>query len=264
MFVYLSKILPQFVYPFGLTFILLVLALIFHRRPRWQNGLIIAVLVIIFITGNTWVANGLMRSLEWQYLPLQNIPQAEVIVVLGGGTDAPQFPRSTVELNGAADRIFYAANLYHQDKAEHILLSGGSITWLDSRISTSAEEMASVISLLGVPDDAIWLQTESRNTHEDALYSDQILKTKGVKRIILITSAAHMPRSVALFKHLGLEVIPAPTDYAITQAGWDNLTQPNIAVQFLNLFPNINNMGVTTSVVKEYLGMLVYRLQGWM
>ena len=262
MFVILSKVLPQLVYPFGLIFLLLIFSLLLRRR--WQNRLIIAAIAIIVVTGNTWVAYGLMRSLEWQYLPPEVVPNAGAIVVLGGGTEAPQYPRTTVELNGASDRIFYAAQLYHQGKADHILLSGGSITWLDSRTTTSADDMASVIAQLGVPEEALWLQRESRNTYEDAFYSSQILKEKGVEHILLVTSAAHMPRSVALFEHQGMEVTPAPTDYAITQAAWEDLTQPNLAVQFLNLFPNISNMGLTTSVLKEYIGMIVYRLRGWM
>ena len=264
MFVVLSKVLPQLVYPFGLIFFLLVFSLLLRRRRRWQSGMIIAALAIILVTGNTWVAYGLMRSLEWQYLPPADIPDADAIVVLGGGTEAPHYPRTMVELNGASDRIFYAAQLYHEGRADHILLSGGSITWLDSRTTTAADDMASVITQLGVPHEALWLQKQSRNTYEDALYSCRMLKEKGVAHILLVTSAAHMPRSVALFEHQGMQVTPAPTDFSITQAGWDDLTQPNLAVQFLNLFPNINNMGLTTSVLKEYIGMLVYQLRGWM
>jgi len=264
MFVILSKVLPQLVYPFGLIFLLLVLALLLRRNHRWQNRLIAAAVGIILVTGNTWVAYSLTRSLEWQYLPPEVVPEVGAIVVLGGGTEAPQYPRPAVELNGAGDRLLYAARLYHQGRADHILLSGGNITWLNASATTTADDMASVIVQLGVPQGALWLQEDSRNTYEDAYYSACILKEKGVAHILLVTSAAHMPRSVALFEHQGLQVTPAPTDFAITQAEWADLTQPNVAVQFLNLFPNISNMGMTTSVLKEYIGMIVYRLRGWM
>lgn len=264
MFVVLSKVLPQLVYPFGLIFLLLSASLLLRRKRRLQTRLITAALVIILITGNTWVAYSLMRSLEWQYLPPASPPDAEAIVVLGGGTEAPLYPRTMVELNGAGDRILYAAQLYHQGAAPYILLSGGTITWMGARDTTSADDMASVITQLGVPAHALWLQKQSRNTYEDALYSSRMLKEKGVSQVLLVTSASHMPRSVALFEHQGLQVIPAPTDYAITQPAWDDLTRPNLAVQFLNLFPNISNVGMTTGVLKEYIGMLVYRLRGWM
>jgi uncharacterized SAM-binding protein YcdF (DUF218 family) len=115
-----------------------------------------------------------------------------------------------------------------------------------------------------VSPEAFWFQTASRNTYEDALYSTEILSEKGIDRALLVTSAQHMPRAVALFEKQGLEVIPLPTDYGVTQADWDQLTQPNLAVQILNFFPSIGNIGRTTGVLKEYLGFFIYRLRGWL
>jgi uncharacterized SAM-binding protein YcdF (DUF218 family) len=73
-----------------------------------------------------------------------------------------------------------------------------------------------------------------------------------------------MPRSVALFEHQGIEVIPAPVDYAITQAGWDNLFAFNLETTLVNLVPTVGNMSLTSSILKELIGMQVYRLRGWM
>ena len=86
----------------------------------------------------------------------------------------------------------------------------------------------------------------------------------GIRRIILVTSASHMPRSVALFEKQGFEVIPAPTDFTVTQAGWDKLKSGGLASQVLSLLPSAENLGLTTRMLKEYFGMLVYRLNGWM
>ena len=264
MFVMLSKILPLFVYPIGLVFGLVILALLFRKRQRFQTNCLLAALAIILISGNSWVSLSLARALEWQHLPPETIPHADVIVVLGGGTDPLIYPRSDVEINGAGDRMLYAARLYHAGYAQHILLSGGRISWLDGREGSSAEEMAEVMYLLGVPEEVLWLQSTSRNTYEDALYSTEILDEKGIDRILLVTSAQHMPRSLALFKNQGLEVIPLPTDFGVTQVDWSHLTQPNLAAQILNFFPSIGNMGTTTGVLKEYIGMFIYRLRGWL
>jgi uncharacterized SAM-binding protein YcdF (DUF218 family) len=264
MFVVLSKILPLFVYPLGLITILLLLAVLLKRQPRRQNVVLLMALLLIFVTGNSWVPQVLARSLERQYMPLKAVPHAQAIVVLGGSTETPVSPRSMVEVNGAADRLIYAARLYHQGSAPVILVSGGSINWLDSRTISAAEEMVVVLGWLGVPEEDIWLQTESRNTYEDALYSTQILVEQDVEHILLVTSAMHMPRSVALFEKQGLEITPAPTDYSLTDADWENLTSPNLGTQIIHLLPNIGNVGTTTAVLKEYLGMLVYRLRGWM
>jgi uncharacterized SAM-binding protein YcdF (DUF218 family) len=220
--------------------------------------------LLMLIGGNRWVSYALARSLEWQYLPLDPVPQADVIVVLGGGTESQQFPRPTVETNSAGDRVLYAAELYKQGKAPHILLSGGNITWYNSRSTTPAYEMARLLELTGVPDEAMWMQPESQNTREDALYSSRMLQEKGVSRVLLVTSAQHMPRSVALFKHEGIEVIPAPVDYTITQTGWDGLFSPDPQTLLVNLMPNVGSLSLNSSILKEYIGMWVYRLRGWM
>jgi len=264
MFVFLSKFLPLFIYPLGLSFFLVILALIFRQRQRLQTTLLVAALIILYLGSNRWVSYALARSLEWQYLPASSIPEADVIVVLGGGTESIQPPRPMVETNSAGDRILYAARLYNEGKADYILLSGGNITWLGGRTTTPSEEMAAVLELAGISGDAVWLQSKSQNTYEDAYYSSQMLKKKGVERILLVTSAMHMPRSVALFKKQGIEVIPAPVDYTVTEAGLKNLSSTDPQTLLVNLMPNTSSLSLTTNVLKEYLGMLIYRLKGWL
>jgi uncharacterized SAM-binding protein YcdF (DUF218 family) len=263
MFIFLSKLLPNFVYPLGLVCIFIILALILYRKPAWQRLVLVLALVVLWLGSTRWIALGMVRSLEWRYLPITQMPSADAIVLLGGGTESAEYPRQTVELNSSGDRVLYAAWLYRQGKAPHILLSGGLIEWLDTG-STPAEDMAVILDMMGAPKEAIWLESTSRNTYENAVNSFKFLNEKGINRIILVTSALHMPRSVDLFKHQGFDVIPAPTDYSVTQAAWQRLTDPNLATQLLNLMPNIDNLSSVTRALKEYLGMLVYRLRGWM
>ena len=129
---------------------------------------------------------------------------------------------------------------------------------------TPAQEMAEILTLMGVPEDALWLQPKSQNTHEDALYSSELLREKGIRRVLLVTSAQHMPRSVALFTHQGIEVIPAPVDYTVTEAGWRDLFSPDIETFLVNLVPNTGSISLTSGVIKEYIGMWIYHLRGWM
>jgi uncharacterized SAM-binding protein YcdF (DUF218 family) len=263
MFLFLSKLLPIFVYPLGLACIFLVVALMVKGHSKWLKRSVGLALAILWIGGNNWVSTSLVRSLEWQYLPPETVPEAPVIVVLSGGTETAQYPRQIVELNGAGDRIIYASWLYHQGAAPHMLLTGGYISWLGEHASSPAEEMAAVLGMLGVPEEAIWLESNSQNTYENAVFSAEILKREGIDRIILVTSAQHMPRSVALFEKQGLEVIPAPADYAVTQENWDYLWKPSFTAQIFNLLPGVGSLSATTLVLKEYLGMLVYSLRGW-
>lgn len=264
MFVFLSKFLPEFIYPTGLIFILLLLALGLRRRPRAQTAALIFAAAILLAGGNRWAAFSLARSLEWRYLPLNPVPQAEVIVVLGGGTESEQYPRPMVEVNSAGDRVLYAAKLYKEGKAPHILLSGGNIAWLGGRTTTPAAEMNSLLQLIDVPLGAIWLQPDSQNTYEDALFSSRVLKGKGITRVLLVTSAQHMPRSVALFRRQGVDVIPAPVDYTVTQSGWDDLFSPDLQTVLVNLVPNAANLSLTSSVLKEYIGTWIYHWRGWL
>lgn len=262
MFTFLSKFLPDFVYPVGLACILLIVGLVLWKRRSVAKKIVIASLVVLWLGGNRWVALTLMRSLEWQYLPPEQIPQADVIVTLGGGTQPLDYPRQIVEVESAGDRVLYAAWLYKQGAAERILLSGGYLHWHEY-ITTPAGEMAQILVALGVPEDAILLEADSRNTYENAVYAREILGELGVNKIILVTSAWHMPRSVAVFEKQGFEVIPAPTDYTVTQTVWHELISPDLTTILLDFMPSADSLSKTTMILKEYIGMFIYKLRGW-
>jgi uncharacterized SAM-binding protein YcdF (DUF218 family) len=261
MFVFLSKLLPLLFFPLGLACLLIILAVLL-RRERLQRVILVLALLVLWIGGNRWVSVELARSLEWRYLPPEEIPSGEVIVLLGGGTAPVEYPRQIVEMNSAGDRVTYAAWLYHQGKAPHILATGGMLDW-SPRGSTPAAEMAELLDMLGVPAEAIWLEDRSRNTYENALYCAQILSEKGIQRILLVTSAMHMPRAVRLFEAQGLEVTPLPTDYTVTTGGGDEETYGDWRSLVLGVITTVDNLALTTRVLKEYAGIFIYELRGW-
>jgi len=263
MFVFLSKLLPIFVYPLSLVCILLIITLIMKRESKGLKITLGISLAILWLCSTSYVSSSLVRSLEWQYLPPEELPNADRIVVLGGGIGSPEYPRQIVELSSAADRVVYASWLYHQGAAPKIILTGGYIPWKGKREGSPAENMAIILEMLSVPDDALILEEDSLNTYENAVNTKAILDAEGINRIILVTSASHMPRSVGLFAKQGLEVIPAPTDYSVTQAGWERLWEPNFTTQLFNLIPNVSNLSATTIALKEYIGILIYTLRGW-
>jgi len=158
----------------------------------------------------------------------------------------------------------YAAKLYQSGIAEHILLSGGNIEWSGSRSTTPAQDMEELLLLMNVPKDVLILQDQSRNTAEDAQFSAAILRERNIEEIILVTSASHMWRSVALFEKQGIKVIPAPTDYSITYVRWNALWRPTLQDLLIGLVPNAGNLSDVTYVLKEYLGFAVYRVRGWL
>ena len=243
---------------------LLLLALAAKDNSRTRAAYIIAAVVILWFSSTTGFSNLLARSLEWQYPTPDEIPAADVIVVLGGGTEPAAPPRPSVEVNGAGDRVLYAASLYQQGKAPHILLSGGEYLLDDRRRTTPAEDMASILTAIGIPEDALWLETASKNTYENALYSKEILEENEIERVLLVTSAMHMPRSVALFEKQGIEVIPVPVDFSITEDESPQDGSGSFQSKIINIIPQASNLSLTTNALKEYLGYFIYKLQGWL
>lgn len=258
--IFFSKFIPILIYPVGLTAILLILGLSVSKKRRLAFIIILAALIVLWIGGNKWVAMSLARSLEYQYLPSNEGFKVEVIVLLGGGTEPAEYPRQGVELNGAGDRVLTAWRLYKHGLADNLLLSGGDISFLDASAGSPAGDMRELLLELGVPDKVMWLDATSRNTFENAANSKQILAEKGINQIVLVTSALHMPRAVKLFEAQELEVIPAPTDYIVTNASWDTLWHGDLLSMLINIFPTASNLSLTTNVLKEYIGMGYYAL----
>jgi uncharacterized SAM-binding protein YcdF (DUF218 family) len=151
MFVFLSKMLPVFIYPTGAVFLLLILALLFCRGQKHLRIILLTTLLIIFLSGNRWLSYSLARTLEWKYLPDHTSVSAPAIVVLGGGTESNLPPRQGVEVNSAGDRMIHAADLYHTGMAPIILLSGGNVEWMDSLENSPAGVNASDSLKLNVP-----------------------------------------------------------------------------------------------------------------
>ncbi|MGF1497118.1 MAG: YdcF family protein, partial [Elainellaceae cyanobacterium] len=189
MFLFLSKLLPLFVYPLGFACLCLVVALFtVWKRPRMATASILLALVVLVLTGNTWVSASLVRSLEMRHVPTADLPTADAIVVLGGSVRPQVPPRPWVEVSEEGDRTIYGARLYQQGKAPKVILSGGRIGWLGGG-SPESEDMATLIKALGVPAEDILQDPASLNTYENAVNVKQILEANDMSRILLVTSA---------------------------------------------------------------------------
>jgi len=263
MFLYLSKLLPLFLYPLGLACLLMLVALVtLWKRPRWAAAPIALALIVLLVGSNAWVSRSLVRSLEWQNIPSAELPNAEAIVVLGGATKPAFPPRPSVDISEEGDRVLYGAQLYQQKKAPIIIVAGGRIDWRGSGPSESAD-MAAILTQIGVPTEAILQEPLSLNTYENAVNVRKILDARGIRRVLLVTSAMHMPRSLLIFKRQGIAAIPAPTDFLVTD---NELKEPQNSPQatLLNLIPDAKQLDNSTRALKEYIGIIVYRLRGWL
>jgi uncharacterized SAM-binding protein YcdF (DUF218 family) len=263
MFLFLSKLLPLFLYPLGLACVLLVVALVMlWRRSRWVPVPIALALLVLLAASNSWVATGLVKSLEWQQIPKGELPTADAIVILGGGTKPAFRPRPAVDLSEQGDRVLYGGQLYREGKAPLVIASGGRVAWKGGGPSESAD-MAQILASIGVPASAIVQDPTSLNTYQNAVNVRAILKQLGIRKVLLVTSAMHMPRSLRIFQRQGIEAIPAPTDFLVTQ---QEVEEPKSSPQaiLLNVLPDTDRLENTTRALKEYMGMVIYRLRGWL
>jgi uncharacterized SAM-binding protein YcdF (DUF218 family) len=251
-----------FAQPVVLSCVLIGLSWYFGRKwHRLSGSLLAGSVLLLMVCGNGWVVSLLARSLEWRHRPVGDMPSAQAIILLSGGILAQEPPRLSIELDDASDRVFYAAFLYHQGKAPLVLCTGGFVPGT-TRQTSYFEDTKEVLRMLGVPSDAILGDNVSRNTYEQVKYLAPLLKHNNLRRVLLVTSALHMPRSLAVFQKRfpDMEIIPAATDFTMVSPG----KQPPLIKRFAIVLPSAQNLALLDRIVHEYLGMAYYKCRGWM
>ncbi len=261
-FLFLSKLLPEIVFPLTLTFLSLLIVLLGGPLARWRRALLAGAISILWLGGNGWVSEALTRSLERQYLPDADPPTADAIVVLGGATEPAVPPRTEIELVGdGSNRLVHAARLFQRGKARLILVCSGRSEYA-IRETPEAPDMAEVLRFFGVPKAAILEEDRSRNTFENAVEAKRMLGPLGLHRILLVTSALHMPRAVGLFRHQGFEILPSPTDFKVVDIKPRRSGLSLAEAVFSALLPSADALASTTKALREHLGIVVYRALG--
>ncbi len=249
----LSKILTQLVYPLPVCLLLVCLGLLMRRRwPRSGLALCAFGLGWLLLWSLPVPSSMLGRSLE-QIYPQQaemELPEVDAIVVLGGGVGRNSWG---INLWAGADRVWFGARLYRAGRAPLVVLSGGRLEQLGMNWR-EAPAMATFLHDLGVPEAAMLLESESGTTYQNAVYTEKLLRARGINRILLVTSALHMPRALATFRKLGIDAIPAPTDFE---------AEPPSGYWLLRWLPDADALDRSSRAMKEYLGMWIYRWRGW-
>ncbi len=214
--VYLLKFGASWVLPPGI-FILAFWGIAWYcwkRKGEKRLGALIAGLTTVFyLLCTSLVAEYVMGSLESAYTP-PAAPQGDVIIMLGGGamSDSPDVDGTGALCASPANRLLTTVRL-HRKLDVPILLSGGQVY---SDTGAEAKIASRILNSLGVAPEDILVETKSINTTQNARFSAEILREKGFKQPILVTSAFHMNRSVLNFKKQGIDVVPYPTDYQVS------------------------------------------------
>jgi len=227
------------------------------KRLRWVRQLLTSSLLLLVILSSPLVATPLIGSLEsWYHTPqLAPSDRFDAIVVLGGGIEEKGSLRPATEPSSSSrNRTTCAVDLYQQGYAPTLVLTGG-----DARIfgkgPQEAVEMKRWAVRLGVPESATKIDTEARNTYENATGTKRLL---GPASILLVSSASHLPRAVPVFTKQGFRVTPAPCNYVsqnLPRENWDDIDP-------FDVLPSDSSLQQTREVVTEVAGMAIYWLTG--
>ena len=249
MFFLLSKVLDFVLVPTVWLLALLVLAVLARQPHRW----LVAALVLLLFTTNSFVVNELLLAWERPPVPLAALPRhADAAVLLTGITQVSKSPHDRVYLGAGADRFTSALWLYRAGRVRRIIVSGGSGA-VQATAHTEADDLTTLLRLAGVPNSAIIREEKSRNTRENALFTKQLL-TPEQDTLILVTSAFHQRRAMGCFAKVGLHPLAFPagyrsTDRSLTPDAW--------------LIPNPEAMANFSLLTHEVVGWLIYKVLGY-
>ena len=250
-------------YPVTWVLLLLSAAAVLVCRPlsstglQWLRRLVFSSLLLLVLLSSPFVATLLIGSLESWHQPPQLTPSDhfDAIVVLGGGVREQGSLRPTTELSASSrERVICGVDLYQQGLAPLLVLTGG-----DARIvgkgPQEAVEMHRWALRLGLPESAVTVEAEARNTYENATGTKRLI---GPASILLVSAASHLPRVSAVFVKQGFRVTPAPCGYV-------SRNRPNEILSDLDLtafLPSAAALHSSTEAITEVAGIVLYWLAG--
>lgn len=228
--------------------------LLYRRRPRAAGRLALAALLLLYVFSLYPVSNALTYAAEAgarsSFRP-QHVYDA--VIVLGGALDPAATEASgEVQLNAASERLLRGYELLRAGQARRALLSGGAIE-SHPGAPVEAETMATLLTRWGIARERLVLEGRSRNTRENALESARLVARERWGSLLLVTSAAHLPRAAGCFRAVGLTPDTLAVDVRGLPPSWRQLSPLPRAVHLSN----------SELALRELAGRLVYRLRGF-
>ncbi len=257
----LKKIISSFLYPLPLSLLISFLGLYllwFTTKQKTGKILVSAGLIILTLFSYNAVANKLLRPLERKYDSFEIKSSSTVsktedesaikyVVVLGGGHSSdPELPLLSQIGKSSLVRLIEGIRIYRKYPEAKLLLTGGRV--FDP--VPEADTMARVAMEIGVPENDIILESKSKDTKDQAKIIKSII---GSEPFVLVTSASHMPRSMAMFKKLGMSPIPSPIGHRVSEGQG---LSPH------SFFPGVHNLSKSETAIYEYLGLTWAELRG--
>ena len=249
----LSKLVGLAAEPvFWVVLVLLIAVVLLPRRPQAARRWVLTALTILLLGGWAPLPDALLRHLERQYPDPPPVPAQSYVgvIVLGGATESGYVNEGTEEpqVNGGAERMTTVLPLLRQAPDLQVVFSGGEGQYFGSGPS-EAERARRFFVQLGLDPQRVRMESQSRNTYENAVFTARLSGIDPHKPWILITSASHMPRALAVFRKQGWNVTPYSVDFNT------GLSTPWTSY-------SLGISGKWYIALHEYLGILAYRLTG--
>jgi uncharacterized SAM-binding protein YcdF (DUF218 family) len=255
MFFIISKALSFFAVPSNFAGMVCVIgALLTMTRSRRLGVNMMAIgIAAIVVMGFSPLGNVLLLSLSERFPAWTDDGRSpDGIIVLGGAINPDiSEARHAVELNASAERMTVIAALARQFPAAPIVFTGGSSNLIEPGVSES-KFAKPLLESFGIAPERIVLETRSRTTSENATLTHDLLQPKLGQHWLLVTSAYHMPRSMAAFRAAGFDIAAYPVDWRTR--GWSEALTP-----FETLSAGLNR---TDTAAHEWIGLIAYRLAG--
>jgi uncharacterized SAM-binding protein YcdF (DUF218 family) len=225
MYFYLSKTIGFFSVPSNFIPIIVVCGLLLWRSryARLGRRVTIAGIVLLLIGGMTPLGTALLLPLENRFPPWDASRGAPAGIIVLGGVISTHISllRHEISLVSTASRLIAAVELHRQYPAAHIVFSGGNSN-LIFKGRPESEFAVRFLENLGVPSEEISVDDAARDTMENAINAKKIADPKPGEHWLLVTSAAHMPRAIGLFRAAGFPVDAYPVDWKT--GGWGDIS----------------------------------------
>lgn len=246
---FLNKLLPVFVLPVGIVLVLLLL--VAWKKWRW---LALMAAMTLYLASIPAVGGRLLNRLETVHprLKVDEAPAADAVLVLGGTMGSPAPAGYQPNWSDAVDRFEGGLALVQAGKAARLLFTGAPQS-TDESIESEGAAMRRHAIARGVPAEKIHVLGKVGNTADEARELAQLVRTNDLKRVLLVTSAWHMPRAMRQFRKAGVEITAFPVDFRY---------EPHRARPYMDYLPGADGLKLTETALRETYGIVFYALTG--
>lgn len=254
----MRELLMPLLDPVALLWVLLLLwGCLQLKRRKWGAAWFpLLTAVMLGYAGASQLSDRLLADLERPYARggISEVPTADVVVMLGGMVSTSCNDPFGFQVRDTLDRFLTAVEVVRAGKAPVLVLGGGGHPGAKEEIS-EGEYLARWMCRWGMTNAPVYLLGSCKNTRDEAERTAHLAQEKGWQRVLLVTSAAHMSRSEATFRKVGLAVHCVACDFK----GMSGYEEPRL----FTLFPSSSRLADIATVLHEWAGGWVYRLRGW-